>query len=155
MKKYVVRLTEEARKELRELVKKGKGPVSRVKHAHLLLAVDADGPAWTDERAAQAYRCHQGTVENVRRHFVERGLVEALERKRQTRPSRRRLMDGEKEAHLIALACSAPPAGRARWTLKLLADRLVVLDVVDSICPETVRQTLKKTNSNRTCGSVG
>lgn len=155
MKKYVVRLTDENRDELKELVKKGKGAVYRIKHAHVLLAVDAAGTAWTDEHAAQAYGCHKRTVENVRRRFVEQGLSAALERKRQARSSRQRRVDGEKEAHLIALACSTPPEGRARWTLKLLADRLVVLDLVDSICPETVRRTLKKTSLSRTCASAG
>jgi len=155
VKKYVVRLTEEEREELDGLVKKGKGAAYRIKHAHILLAVDADGANWPDREAARAYRCHVHTVENVRRRLVEHGLEAALERKVQVRPSRQRVLDGEKEARLICIACSAPPEGRAQWTLQMLADELVVLKVVDSISEPTVRRALKKTNSNRTCANVG
>lgn len=154
-KKYVVRLTEEERGELEGLVSKGKTSAHRIRHAHLLLAVDADGPNWTDEQAAEAYRCHRGTVENVRRRLVEEGLEAALERKQRAVPPRERILDGDKEARLIALACSTPPQGRARWTLNLLADQLVLLDVVESIGAHTVRRALKKTNSSRTCASAG
>jgi transposase len=154
-KKYVVRLTPEERGELEGLVRKGKTQAYRIKHANILLAVDADGENWTDEQTAQAFRCHENTVSNVRQRFVERGLEAALERKKQQRPSRQRILDGEKEARLIAIACSPPPEGRAKWTLKMLADKLVELDVVDSISDQTVRRTLKKTRSSRTCASAG
>jgi transposase len=154
-KKYVVRLTEEERTQLEGLVSKGKAAAYRMRHAHLLLAVDADGPNWTDGQAADAYRCYRGTVENVRRRFVEQGLEAALERKKQERPSREPVLDGEKEARLITLACSQAPSGRTRWTLQLLADELVALQVVESICDQTVRRALKKTNSSRTCANAG
>ncbi len=145
-KKYVVRLSDEERKELKDFVKKGMAQAYRIKHANVLLAVDADGPNWSDEQTSQAFSCSVSTVYNIRQRFVEGGLQRALERKRQKKPSRERILDGEKEARLIALACSEPPAGRKRWTLELLADRLVQLQVVDSISKHTVGRTLKKTN---------
>ncbi len=154
-KKYVVRLTPQEREELQTLVRKGKTQAYRIKHANILLATDADGPNWTDEQAAEAFGCHGQTASNVRQRFVERGLAAALERKKQDAPSRQRILDGEKEARLVALACSAPPEGRAKWTLQLLADQLVTLEVVEAISDQTVRRTLKKTSSGRTCVLVG
>lgn len=154
-KRYIVRLAPEEREELQALVRKGKTQAYRIKHANILLAADAEGPAWTDERIAEALGCHGQTVSNVRQRFVEQGLTAALERKKQAAPSRQRILDGEQEARLIALACSAPPDGRAKWTLQLLADQLVTLEVVEAISDQTVRRTLKKTNSGRTCASVG
>jgi transposase len=136
-------------------VRKGKTQAYRIKHANILLAVDADGPGWTDEQTARAFHCHKNTVSNVRQRFVEGGLEAALERKRQDRPSRRPILDGEGEARLIAIACSPPPEGHLRWTLKMLADRLVELEVVDSISDQTVRRTLKKTRPSRTSASAG
>lgn len=148
--KYVVRLDEDEREQLADLVKKGKRKVAAKKrlHAQILLKADegAAGPAWTDARVAEAFDVHPRTVHNVRQRFVEEGLEAALRRKKQVRPSRRRLLDGEGEARLIAIACGAAPEGRTRWTLHLLADRLVELNIVESISHETVRQTLKKTN---------
>ena len=155
MKKYIVRLTEGERQRLRALARKGKAAAYRIKHANILLKADADGPGWVDKRIAEAFGCHVRTVENVRRRCVLEGLDSALERKEQTRPRRERKLDGEGEARLIALACSEPPEGRDRWTLQLLADQLVRLQVVDSISAQTVRRTLKKTNSSRTVNSVG
>jgi len=149
-KKYIVRLTSEERSELDNLVKSGKTQAYRIKHANILLAVDADGPAWTDEKTREAYRCNRNTVTGVRQRFVEQGLEAAMGRKKQEVPSRKPVLDGEKEAHLIAVACSTPPAGRSKWTLQLLADQLVALEVVDSISGQTVRRTLKKTSSSRT-----
>lgn len=146
MKKYIVRLSDEERESLRALVKRGKKAAYKIKHAQILLLSDVDGPAWPDERVAEACSCHPRTVENVRRRLVLEGLDAALQRKRQQRPSRERKLDGEGEARLIALACSEPPEGRDRWSLHLLADELVRLEVVDSISHETVRQTLKKTS---------
>ena len=145
-KRYVVRLTDREREELRRLVSKGRGAAYKIRHANILLLADADGPGWTDARIAEAVGVHSFTVRNVRQRLVQRGLEGALARKEQQRPSRQRLLDGKKEAELIALACSAPPEGRTRWTLHLLADRLVELEVVESISHETVRQTLKKTH---------
>jgi len=145
-KRYVVRLTDEERGELRRLVSKGRAAAHRIRRANILLLADADGPGWTDARIAEAVGVHPFTVRNVRQRLVERGLEGALARKKQERPSRERLLDGKGEAELIALACSAPPEGRARWTLHLLADKLVELEVVESISHETVRQTLKKTS---------
>ena len=146
-KKYVVRLTATERRELESMVKKGKTVAYKIKHANVLLAADADGSAWPDARIAQAFCCHPRTVENLRRRFVLQGLDAALQRKRQARPSRQRKLDGKGEARLIALACSRPPKGRDHWTLKLLADELVRLEVVETISDQTVRRTLKKTSS--------
>ena len=145
-KRYIVRLSEEERRQLKDLVGKGRAAAYKICHANILLMADADGPAWGDERIAQALCCHVGTVANVRMRLLERGLEGALERKKQERPSRQRLLDGQKEARLIALACGEPPEGHARWTLHLLADKMVELRVLESISHETVRQALKKTN---------
>ena len=149
-KKYIVRLTIEERGELMDVVKKGKTQAYRIRHANILLAIDANGPGWTDEKTAEIYRCNRNTVTNLRQRFVEEGFEAALERKKREEPARERILDGEKEAHLIAVACSTPPAGRAKWTLKLLADKLVALEVVDSISDQTVRRALKKTFLSRT-----
>lgn len=154
-KRYIVTLTSEERGELEALVRKGRTQAYRIRHANILLAVDANGLHWTDEQTAEAFHCHTNTVTNVRQRFVERGLEAALGRKKQERPSRQRLLDGEMEARLLAIACSPPPEGRARWTLKMLADRLVALEVVEAISDQTVRRTLKKTRSSRTCASAG
>ena len=150
-KKYVVRLTAQERSRLETMVKKGRAAAYKIKHANILLAADLAGPAWPDQRIAQAFSCHPRTVENVRRQ----GLEAALQRKAQVRPPRQRKLDGKGKARLIALACSQPPKGRDRWTLKLLADHLVRLEVVDSISDQTVRRTLKKTNCGRICSNVG
>lgn len=154
-KRYVVRLTDEQRVCLRELVKKGRAAAYQIKRANVLLAVDADGPAWTDARAAEAYHCRRTTVETLRKRFSEQGLAGALSRKKQESPPHPRKLDGEGEAVLIAQACSRPPEGKSRWTLKLLADRLVELEVVESISDQTVRRTLKKTKRGRIFGTCG
>ena len=145
-KKYIVRLTAAERQKLQQMVSKGRAAAYKIKHANILLLADADGPAWSDEQIAEAVSCHPGTVANVRMRLVQRGVEGALARKKQDRPSRQRLLDGRKEARLIALACSEPPEGRTRWTLHLLADKMVELNVIENISHETVRQTLKKTN---------
>ena len=149
-KKYIVELTSQERKELGELVAKGKVAGYKMRHAQMLLKVDqgSEGPGWTDEAIAEAFDAHRTTVERLRKRFVEYGLEAALERQPSPRVYQR-LLDGRAEAHLIALACSEAPEGRSRWTLRLLADRLVALEVVDSISHMTVSRTLKKTNSNR------
>jgi transposase len=156
-KKYLVTLTADERDRLTALVSAGKRSALTITRARVLLKADQarGGPAWDDARIAEALDCGLRTVERVRQRFVERGLDQALGRKPQDRPSRERKFDGAAEARLIALACSAPPKGRARWTLKLLADRLVELEVFESVSDETVRRVLKKTNSSRTGSSSG
>lgn len=149
-KKYVVRLTPEERNQLQNLVSKGKTQAYRIRHAHILLKADADGPAWLDREITEAFSCNRSTVEGIRKRFVMEGLDAALERKKRTRPPTERILDGANEARLIALACSEPPKGRSRWTLKLLADELVALNIVESISYQTVKRTLKKTNSSLT-----
>ncbi len=149
-KRYVVRLAPEERAELLDLIAAGKAAARTQAHARILLKADqgADGPGWTDERIAEAVDVHRATVERVRERLVTAGLDAALRPRRSAAPRPRKL-DGVAEAHLIALACSEPPAGRARWTLRLLADGLVALDAVEAIAPETVRAALKKTTSSR------
>lgn len=144
-KKYVVRLRGDERTQLHDMVTKGKAQAYRIKHANILLKADADGPAWKDEAIAEAFCCHKGTVEGIRKRFVMAGLDAALGRKPRDMPPRQRILDGEKEARLIALSCSQPPEGRCRWTLELLADTLVELKVVERISYQTVRRCLKKT----------
>lgn len=148
MEKYIVELTSEERKELSELVSKGKTAARKITHARVLLQSDisADGPSWTDKQISEALGVHTNTIHGIRRHFVEHGLRAALDRKKQDRPSRQRLVDGDLEAHLIALRCGDPPEGANRWTLRLLADKLVELEIIPSISHETVRQALKKTS---------
>ena len=154
-KTYLVRLTDDERQGRLQLTKSGKAAASKIKHAHILLHVDANGPNWSDAHVAKALHCHGNTVRNVRQRCVEQGLEAALVRKQQVQPSRQRLLDGAKEALLIALRCGPPPLGQATWTLQLLADQLVALHVVETLSDETVRQTLKKTASSRTYTSVG
>ncbi|MCP3668196.1 MAG: helix-turn-helix domain-containing protein, partial [Gammaproteobacteria bacterium] len=125
------------------------------KHANILLAADVDGTAWKDAECAEAFRCHLNTVHEIRKRFVLEGFGAAIGRKKQIRPSRQRLLDGEGQARLHAIACSKPPKGRNKWTLQMLADELVVLDVVDSVSTQTVRRTLKKMYSSLTCDNVG
>jgi transposase len=144
-KKYIVRLSDEERSQLTELTRKGKAAAYKLRHAHILLKADADGPAWTDTKIAESFSVSVNTVLGVRQRFVEQGLDIALHRKKQARPSRTPRLDGEGEARLIALRCSEPPTGQARWTLRLLADQAVALDIVEAISHETVRQALKKT----------
>jgi transposase len=147
-KKYLVTLTVEERRDLAKLVSAGKRSARTLTHARILLKADQaeGGPAWEDAAIAEALGCGHRTVERIRQRFVEQGLEAALHHKPQDRPSRERTLDGAAEARLIALACSSPPAGRTRWTLKLLADKLVELEVVDSVSDETVRRALKKTS---------
>jgi transposase len=151
MKKYIVTLTDDERQHLHNLVSAGKAAAQKLTHARILLKADAapGSPAWPDEQIAEALEVGRATVARVRQRLVEQGLDAALGRKPQDRPSRERKLDGAAEARLIALACAPPPAGRADWTLRLLADKLIELAVVDSVSHETVRQVLKKTNSSR------
>jgi len=147
--KYVVTLAEDERNALRRLVSVGRAAARKLTHARILLQADSGpgGPGDGDAEIAASLGVGHATIERVRQRFVEEGLEAALERRRSRRDYRRKL-DGRAEARLIALACSQPPAGRSRWTLRLLADRLVVLEVVDAVSHECVRQTLKKTNSS-------
>jgi Homeodomain-like domain len=145
-KRYIVRLSPEEQQELKDLVSRGKAAAYKIKHANILLNIDIAGSGWTDEQAAGAFSCHRNSVANLRQRLVEQGLEAALERKPRQTPPRPTLCDGESEAKLIALRCGAPPAGRARWTLRLLADKAVELEIVPAICHETVRQVLKKMN---------
>lgn len=145
-KRYIVRLGAEEREQLDAIISKGSANARKIVHAQILLKVDEDGPQWADEQAAESFGVHAVTVKAIRERFVNEGLESALNRrKRETPPSPPKL-DGAGEARLTAIACSQPPEGRARWTLKLLANRLVELEIVDSICRETVRQSLKKTS---------
>jgi len=143
-KRFIVSLAPVERDELEVMVSKGKGSAYRIKHANILLAADEKGPNMKDDVVATALGCHRNTVANVRQRFVEQGLDAALERKKRDSPAVARKLDGRGEARLIALACSKPPEGRAKWTMQLLADELVALEVVGSISDETVRTTLKK-----------
>ena len=154
--KYIVRLTDEERIQLEDPTRTGKRAASVILHARILLKADAGAgsPGWDDDRIAEAVECGPSTVYRVRQAFVEEGLPAALFRQKPTGRQYRKL-DGAQEAHLIALACGAPPAGRANWTLRLLADRLVELDVVDSISPECVRMTLKKRTQTVVAQAMG
>lgn len=143
-KKYVVRLTDEERGVLAEVVKKLKGSGEKVRRAQILLKADADGPNWTDQQIADAFNCRVQTVERIRQRLVERGFRETLDGTKSKTP-RAKLLDGKQEAQLIALRLSAPPAGYANWTLRLLARKVVELSIVEDISHETVRRTLKKT----------
>jgi transposase len=148
MKKYIVRLEAEERVRLQHLVRVGKGAALRIRHANVLLAVDesADGAKLKDEQAARALGVAVRSIETLRRRFVEEGLDAALERKKRERPSMEPMFDGHKEAQLIAIACGPKPTGRVRWTLELLADRVVALKIVEHCSRETVRRTLQKTS---------
>jgi hypothetical protein len=143
-KKYIVRLTNEERAVCETTIKHEKGKSEKLRRATILLKADADGPGWTDEKISEAVGCSPRTVENVRQAFVLEGFEAALVRKRRANPPTPKRLDGAGEAKLIALRLGKPPTGYGQWTLRLLADHLVELEVVDSISPETVRQTLKK-----------
>ena len=146
--KFIVRLTAEQRKELEGQAATGKRSAAVITRARILLKADADAEGWTDDRIAEALDASPATVARVRKKFVEGGVEAAVQRKRPTGRQYRKL-DGKAEARLVALACSKPPDGRVRWTLKLLADRLVELEVVEAIDPATVQRALKKTRSSR------
>ena len=145
VKKYIVRLSEEERSFLREIVKKLKGTSQKVRRANIMLKADAGGPNWSDSKIAEALSCRTRTVENVRRRLVTEGLDAVLNRKKRETPPTPKILDGKQEAEIIALRLGKPPAGFANWTLRLLAERIVELEIADSISHETVRGTLKKT----------
>ena len=143
-KKYIVRLTDEERAVCETTIKNEKGKSEKLRRATILLKADAAGPAWNDEKISEAVGCSTRTVETVRQAFVLEGFEAALVRKKRANPPTPKRLDGAGEAKLIALRLGKPPTGYGHWTLRLLADQLVELEVVDSISPETVRQTLKK-----------
>ena len=143
-KQDIVRLADEERGQLTALTRKGPTAADKIRPAPILLQAEADGPAWTDARRAARFSVSVPTVLGVRPRVVDQGLEAALNRQQQAPPSRTPLLDGEGEARLIALRCSAPPAGHARWTLRLLADQAVVWERVDAISHETGRQARKK-----------
>jgi hypothetical protein len=144
-KLYVVRLTVEERAQLTGIVRKFRGTSQRVRRAQILLKADADGPDWADQQIADAFGCRRQTVENVRQRLVERGLEPALEGVKRAQPPTPKLLDGEQEAKVIATRLGPPPRGYANWTLRLLARRVVELQIVRAVSYETLRRTLKKT----------
>ncbi len=148
-KKYIVKLKRDERKQLRELVQNGEGSAKALTHAHILLKADQTKgqPGWTDQAIRDAFDVSVATIERVRQAYVRHGWNTAVRRRSRSRERTRRL-DGKQEAHLIALACSEPPAGHDHWTLRLLAERMVKLEYVEELSYETVRRTLKKTNSS-------
>jgi hypothetical protein len=148
-KRYVVTLTEGQREALQRLVAAGTAPARKLTHARILLKADQGpgGPGWVDAAIVEAVEVSQPTVSRVRKQFVEEGLEATLNRRAPRRRYLRKL-DGEQEAHLIALTCGEPPAGHARWSMRLLAAKLVELEIVEAVSYQTVRRVLKKTNSS-------
>jgi Homeodomain-like domain len=144
-KLYVVRLTDQERRELRGVIKKLKGTGQKVRRVRILLKTDGDGPNWTDEQIAEAFSCRTRTVERLRQRLVERGFDETLHRVERAQPPVEKLLTGDQEARIIATRLGPPPKGYANWTLRLLARKVVELKIVDSVSRETVRRTLKKT----------
>lgn len=143
-KVYIVRLTQQERECLTQIVRKFAGSSQKVRRAQILLKADADGPAWTDQKIADAFDCRRQTVENVRRNLCERGFEQTLDGIKRQDPPTPKLLDGEQEAKIIATRLGKPPAGYGNWSLRLLARTVVELSIVDSISHETVRRTLKK-----------
>ena len=143
-KKYIVRLTETERETLRQVIKKLSGSSGKVRRAHILLKADADGPNWTDEAIADAFGCRTQTVANIRQRCVTEGFEVTLQGKKRQHPPRSKCLDGEQEAKVIALRLGPPPKGFANWSLRLLAEQVVALEIVETVSHETVRQTLKK-----------
>jgi Homeodomain-like domain len=145
LKKYIVRLTDAERQTLTQVIAKFKGSSQKVRRAQVLLKADADGPGWTDAKIAEAYDCRTKTVENIRERLVTDGFELTLNGKPRVKPPAQKLLDGEQEAKVIAMRLGPPPPGFANWTLRLLAEQVVTLEIVESISYETVRRTLKKT----------
>ncbi len=148
-KKYIVSLTSWERNSLEQLTKKGKTAAYKMNHARILLKADInqEGGGWTDSRIAESLNIGHATIERVRQRFVEQGLESALNRREQKK-RRPKIIDGEKEAYLIAIACSETPGGKCNWTLQMLADKMVELKYVEQVSTETIRKSLKKTNLN-------
>ena len=145
LKKYIVRLTDAERETLNQVVDKLKGTSQKILRARVLLKADADGPGWTDAKIADAFGCRTKTVENIRERLVTEGFEVTLNGQPRTKPPTPKLLDGEQEAKMIALRLGSPPPGFSNWSLRLLAERVVALEIVESISYETVRRTLKKT----------
>jgi hypothetical protein len=145
MKKYIVRMTDSERDICCEVIRKLKGTSQKVRRAQMLLKADTGGPAWTDARIADAFSCRTKTVENVRQRFVELGFEQTLNRKTSPTAGAKKLLNGNEEAKVIAMRLGSPPAGYGKWTLRLLARKVVELEIVKTISHETVRQTLKQT----------
>ncbi|MDF2523500.1 MAG: transposase [Clostridiales bacterium] len=148
-KRWIVELSQDERQQLEQLINKGNVSGYKIKHAHMLLKADEGehGPSWPDTQIAEAYNTSESTVRNLRKRLVEKGFETALEREKQT--NRRIKFDGEVEAKLIAIACSQAPEGYSKWSVRLLADRLVEMEIVDEISHMTVQRVMKKTNLNR------
>jgi hypothetical protein len=144
-KKYIVRLSGQERQELQDVVKKLAGTSQKVKRAQILLKADADGPTWTDAKIADAFNCRTKTVENIRQRLVECGFRETLDGKKRQAPPTEKLLDGEQEARLIATRLGPPPKGYANWTLRLLARKVVELNIAPQMSRMTASRTLKKT----------
>jgi len=144
-KKYVVRLDEAERQTLQQVIGKFKGTSQKVRRAQVLLKADADGPDWTDAMIADAFGCRTQSVENIRERFVTQGFELALNGRPHAKAPRRKVLDGEQEAKVIAMRLGAPPPGFSNWTLRLLAKQVVTLEIAKSISYETVRRMLKKT----------
>jgi Homeodomain-like domain len=157
VKKYVVRLSAEEREQLQALIRKGNGPARRLLKARILLKADVSegGPGWSDNKIIAALDTSVSMVYRVRKQLVEEGVAGVLTRKQRAMPAVSRIFDGEKEAKLIALACSKPPTGRARWTLRLLENKVVELGIVDHASDSPIGRTLKKTVSSRIAASAG
>ena len=144
-KKYIVRLSKRERELLEEVIKKLRGSSQKVRRAQVLLKANVAGPAWSDQRIAEAFGCRRQTVEGIRQRLAEAGFEETLEGKQRSEPATERLLDGKQEAQVIALRLGPPPKGYVNWTLRLLARRVVELKIADTVSHETVRRTLKKT----------
>jgi len=153
-KKYIVRLTDEERETLRQVLQQRGVAAQRIRRARILLKADADGPGWSDARIAEAFDCRTQTVENIRESLVTEGFELTLVGKPKSRV-RRKVLDGEQEARIIALRLGQPPKGFSHWTLRLLADQAVTLEIVESVSYETVRRTLKKTSLPNAKLSIG
>jgi len=145
IKKYIVELDKSEHSQLIAIVKKLKGTIQKVKRANILLKADQLRSGWTDAKIAEALDCRTKTVENVRKRFVEEGFDIALNRKRREKPPRSKLLDGKQQAQIIAMRLGEPPKGYGKWTLRLLARKVVELEIVESVSYQTVRRTLKKT----------
>lgn len=154
-KKYIVRLSNKERKILKEIVRKFKGTSEKVRRAQILLKADVKGPNWTDAKIAEAFDCRTKTVENVRQRLVTEGFGTTLNGKKRENPPTPKLLSGEQEAKLIAMRLGSPPTGYGVWSLRLLRDQLILLDVVESISHETVRKTLKKMVSKIEASNIG
>ena len=157
VKRYVVRLSADERRELEAMIRKGKSPAQRLLKARILLKADVseDGEGWSDSRIIEALETSGSMVYRVRKQLVEEGVEAVLSRKARAAPAVPRIFDGEKEARLIALACSKPPEGHARWSLRLLESKVVELGIVEAASDSTIQRALKKTLSSRTAANIG